>query len=129
MNIKISMHESIKKIEPLDPIRSRRKSPAEKATGQELTKYLGLTGSLNFPGHGALPVAAFCASHLQQLVGDLAVGDLKEANTVLNEVRALKPRTQLRSQISRFLRRRAREGIIYFQNPDPKLPLLHHITG
>ncbi len=54
---------------PLALSRERKKQQESHATQDKLTAFLGLTGKLNFLGHGCLPMAAFSASHLQQSTG------------------------------------------------------------
>ncbi len=77
-----------------------KKQHESRATPHELTAFLGLTGKLNFLGHGCLPVAAFAARHLQQSTGNLRVADLRVANSAFNETRQVVPKLLYRSPAS-----------------------------
>jgi len=95
--VHVNMQEYLDQIAPLETPRQRRKEAKSKCTDAELTAFLGLTGSLNFLGHGTLPQAAFAASHLQQKVGNLLVQDLTTANKVLAEIKSLSPSLRFQS--------------------------------
>ncbi len=96
-DIEVSMEEYAETINPLTLPKERRKQPCDQATIDELTSFLGLTGKMNFLGHGCLPSASFVASHLQQLTGNLKVEDLKTANKAFGEIRQLSPKLLYRS--------------------------------
>ena len=98
-DIKASMGEFLSTIVPLDISPERRKQNEKPATKQELKDLLGLTGKLNFIGHGCLPVAAFGSSYLQQKISNLKVSTLREANKVLKEIQILKPEILFRSPV------------------------------
>lgn len=89
--ITVNMQEFFDRIMPIDITRERRKQYDHNCTDAEITRFKSLTGSLNFLGHGALPQAAFAASHLQQAVPRLKVCDLVTANKVLQELKSLSP--------------------------------------
>ena len=91
-DIEASMSEYLTTIHPLEISRERRKEHDEKATENELKLLLGLTGKLDFIGHGCLPIAAFAASYLQQKISDLKVSHLREANSVLKEIQQVEPK-------------------------------------
>lgn len=91
-DVHVSMQEYMQTIQPIVVPHHRKKNMENNRCSQtELTAFLGLTGSLNYLGHGALPQASFAASHLQQLVGRLTVRDLVTANKVLAELQQLSP--------------------------------------
>ena len=90
-DVEISMEEYLSTIQPIDIPRDRRKQQHELCTKREMKAFLGLTGSLNFLGHGVLPQASFMASHLQQCVGRLTVAHLCTANKCLQEIKSLRP--------------------------------------
>ena len=96
-DVMANMSEYMTTIHPLDISRERRKQHDEKATENELKQLLGLTGRLNFIGHGCLPVAAFAASYLQQKISNLKVLHLKEANSALKEVQQIEPKLLFKS--------------------------------
>ncbi len=96
-DIELSMEEYMETISPLHLSRERKKKHDSDATQHELTAFLGLTGKLNFLGHGCLPMAAFAASHLQQKTGNLNVSDLRVANSTFNELRQVVPKLLYRS--------------------------------
>ncbi len=52
------MEEYMETISHLQLSRERKKEHDSDATQNELTAFLGLTGKLNFLGHGCLPMAA-----------------------------------------------------------------------
>ena len=83
------MDEYLQSIKGIEITRSRRKEQDSPCSKSEITEFLGLTGSLNFLGHGSLPQASFVASHLQQLVGDLRVKHLTTANKAFQEIKDL----------------------------------------
>ena len=85
------MDEYLLTIKPIELTRQRRKQQQALCTDQDKKDFLGLTGSLNFLGHGVLPQASFIASHLQQSLGHLTVGYLCTANKCLQEMRSLRP--------------------------------------
>lgn len=85
------MEEFMETIKPLDISRLRRKQNNDKASSDEITSFLSVTGKLNFLGHGVLPVAGFVASYYQQRVSQLTVADLRELNSALTEVQNLHP--------------------------------------
>ena len=65
-SITADMKEFMDTIQKLPLSRERRKEKDSSCTDAEKTSFLGLTGKLNYLGHGTLPPAAFAASHLQQ---------------------------------------------------------------
>ena len=85
------MKEYLQTVQPLNISRHRRKEQNSKCTKEDISRFLGLTGSLNYLGHGILPQASFAASHLQQMVGRLTVSCLVTANKTLAEIKNLDP--------------------------------------
>ena len=93
----LGMQEYVDSINPLSVTKERRRQSSHRATLEELTAYQGLSGSLNFLGHGILPQAAFTASYLQQAVGRLKVSNLVVANQLLSELKTLAPTLTFKS--------------------------------
>ncbi len=85
---------------PLTLSRERKKQHESHANQHELTAFLGLTGKLNFLRHCCLPTAAFAASHLQQITGNLRVADIRVANSAFKEIRQVVPKLLYRSPVS-----------------------------
>lgn len=70
-SITASMQEFLEQINPIHLCRERRKQQNSLCTAKEITAFKSLAGSLNFLGHGALTVASFAASYLQQNISKL----------------------------------------------------------
>lgn len=92
----LDMSEFIDKITPIKTTRERRKQLQSNFTDAEKKRFLQLTGSLNFLGHGTLLQAAYAASHLQQHIGALQVEHLVLADKILNELKRLHPSITLK---------------------------------
>ena len=89
--VHIHMREYMETIKPIDITQDRRRQVQDGCSTDELREYQGLTGSLNFLGHGVLPHAAFAASLLQQLIPRLKVEHLLTANKMLANIKDLDP--------------------------------------
>ncbi len=87
-------------ISPLPLSRERKKEHESCATQHQLTSFMGLTGKLNFLGHGCLPMPAFAARHLQQTTVKLRIADLRVSNSAINEIRPFVPKLLDRSPAS-----------------------------
>ena len=91
-NISMDMSDYLGKINPITLTRERRKQRELAVTQAELREHQRLAGVLIFLGNGALPQAAYTASHMQQKVGNLKVGHLNDANKALRELQKLTPK-------------------------------------
>ena len=90
-SVYVNMKEYLQTIQPLEIPHLRRKEHNSKCKKEEVSNFLGLTGSLNYLGHGILPQASFPASHLQQMVGRLTVSCMVTANKTLARIKSLDP--------------------------------------
>lgn len=73
-------------IELIEVYRSRRKQHEDPCAPMELkstSSSCALAGKLNYLGHSILPQASLAASRLEQLVGNIKVKHLAEANAAL----------------------------------------------
>lgn len=89
--IQLSTEEYLTAISPINVNRGRRKEWNATATKREISEYRRLAGSLCWLGKAVLPQAALAGSILQQKIDSLKVSNLINANTVLKEVKDMKP--------------------------------------
>ena len=90
-NVTISMDEYMDKISPLVLTTNTKKQQDSKCNEDERKLFLGLTGQLNWLGHGSLPQASYISSKLQEYTGDLRIKHMCEANQLLRSISNLEP--------------------------------------
>ena len=83
MSITIDQQDYIKNIKPNYIPAHRRKTPEDKATEEEKTKFKSLVQQLAWPARSIMPELCFNVSDLQQRAEGLDVSTMVRANMVL----------------------------------------------
>lgn len=91
VSVCMSMDNYLSRVRPVQISRDRKKTPHLSADDREKSEYRSLAGVLLYIGQAVLPHACFVASKIQQKLGSLKVGHIIDANTMVVDLKKLRP--------------------------------------